>query len=43
MEKDVELAQVQMKLENQETELRHHKHQKENASSSLTTVRRHIS
>ena len=29
MEKDVELAQVRMKLENQETELRHHKHQKE--------------
>ena len=29
MEKDVELAQVQGKLENQETELRHHKQQKE--------------
>ena len=29
MEKDVELAQVRMKLENQETELRHHKQQKE--------------
>ena len=28
MEKDVELAQVRMKLENQETELRHHKQQK---------------
>ena len=29
MEKDAELAQVRMKLENQETELRHHKQQKE--------------
>ena len=29
MEKDAELAQVQMKLENQETQLRHHKQQKE--------------
>ena len=29
IEKDVELAQVRMKLENQETELRHHKQQKE--------------
>ena len=29
MEKDAELAQVWMKLENQETELRHHKQQKE--------------
>ena len=28
MEKDVELPQVQMKLENQETELHHHKQQK---------------
>ena len=28
IEKDAELAQVQMKLENQETELRHHKQQK---------------
>ena len=29
MEKDVELTQVRMKLENQETKLRHHKQQKE--------------
>ena len=29
MEKDVELAQVQRNLENQETELRHHQQQKE--------------
>ena len=29
MEEDVELAQVRMKLENQETELCHHKQQKE--------------
>ena len=29
MEKDAELAQVRMKLENQEIELRHHKQQKE--------------
>ena len=29
MEKDVELAQVQMKLENQEKELHHHQRQKE--------------
>ena len=28
MEKYVELAQVRMKLENQETKLRHHKKQK---------------
>ena len=28
MEKDVELAQVRMKLENQEIELRHHKQNK---------------
>ena len=29
MEKDAELAQVRMRLENQEAELRHHKQQKE--------------
>ena len=29
MEKDAELVQVWMKLENQETELRHHQQQKE--------------
>ena len=29
MEKDVELVQVRMKLENQETKLRHHQQQKE--------------
>ena len=43
MEKYVELAQVSMKLKNQETELHHHKQQKKNSSNSMKTVRRHIS
>ena len=44
MEKDVELAQVWMKLENQETELHHHKQQQQkNSSNSMTIVKRHIS
>ena len=43
MEKDAELAQVRMKLENQETELHHHKQQNKNSSTSMTIVRRHIS
>ena len=43
MEKYVELAQVQMNLENKETNLRHDQKEKTKSSSSMTTVKGHIS